>query len=106
MNTLNDPDGLVNLHNFTNQLAKGSLRSDKAIPIVLGKLRVPEVNIFLLTIISSSGVFWMGHTIIWCHKLLGWYGVHAKSAHRRRVYRDCYSNRTAFDQLGTGLRAI
>ena len=34
---LNDPDGIVNLRNFSSHLAR-SLPEDKGIPIILGKL--------------------------------------------------------------------
>ena len=37
MDTLNNPDGLLNLSGFIKQLVEKNLPDDKSVPIVLGK---------------------------------------------------------------------
>lgn len=71
MERLNNADGLVNLPAMVDQLAAKGLLEDKSIPIVLGEAPTASEATLLLIAILSSGVHWMGQSIIRCRQLLG-----------------------------------
>jgi hypothetical protein len=64
--TLNDPDGLVNLRNLAKETERTA--ADKSIPIVFGRFYTYSRT--QLTTQRSAWILWLGRTAVRCSQLL------------------------------------